>query len=79
MTAESNDNVNDTEKDESGKDNDGASVFSDAEAAKAGSKQGMRYCVRVTLWLFDLSMQGGEIRGEGKQEDVEGDNDRWIN
>lgn len=44
MTAESNDNVNDAEKDESSKDNDVASVFSDTEGGKPG-KQG-------TLFVF---------------------------
>lgn len=81
VTAESKDNVNDTEKDESGKDNDGASVFSDADAGKAGNKQGMRYSIRVTLRVFNFSMQG-EIRGEqGEQEElrVERDHDGWIN
>jgi len=40
VTAESSDNVNDAEKNESGKDNDAASIFSDSEGGKTGKQGG---------------------------------------
>jgi hypothetical protein len=40
VTVESNDNVNDAEKDESVKDNDVASVFSDNDSGKPGKQGG---------------------------------------
>ena len=70
MTAESNDNVNDAEKDESGKDNDAASVLTDNEGSKA-SKQGTHFCDWVTVRLSNFSMQGEKPRGERKRLRVE--------
>jgi hypothetical protein len=55
VTAESSDNVNDAEKNESGKDNDAASIFSDSEGGKTG-KQGTHFCDWVTLRLSNFSM-----------------------
>ena len=64
MTAESNDNVNDIEKDESGKDNDGASVFSDADGSR-GNKQGTLCCVRVSPRLSNFRCRGEKSEGTG--------------
>lgn len=69
LTGESNENVNEADKDDTNKDNfDWTNVASDAEGGK--NKQGTMCCVWLSLRPSDFLMQARKTRREGEGEQL---------